>query len=110
VLTNKPTSPAKKILAHLGLAAFFTEVIGPDSVSPPFPRKPDGARLLIQRHGLAPRSTTLVGDGEDDMEAATECGFRFIAAAYGYGKAAESRLLTPLTTIKNISEIKQILL
>ncbi len=110
VLTNKPTAPAKKILAHLGWSAFFTEIMGPDAVSPPFHRKSDGARLLSQKHGLAPGSAILVGDGVDDGEAAAAGGFPFVVASYGYGKAADKKLFTPLATVKNISEIKQYLL
>jgi phosphoglycolate phosphatase len=110
VLTNKPVTPAKKILAHLGLADFFTEIMGPDSVNPPFQRKPDGARLLAQKFGLAPDSTALVGDGVDDAQAAAACGFHFIAAAYGYGKAAEGNQPAPLMAVKNICEIEGILL
>lgn len=88
VLTNKPLRPARKILAHLGFAKFFTDVTAPDSPQP-FDSKPAGARLLAGKFALQPGGTVLIGDGADDAAAAEACGFRFIAAAYGYGRAAE---------------------
>jgi phosphoglycolate phosphatase-like HAD superfamily hydrolase len=51
----------------------------------PFESKPAGARMLVERHSLVAAETAFVGDGADDAAAAAECGFRFIAATYGYG-------------------------
>jgi len=110
VLTNKPAAPAHKILHHLGLSDFFTEVMGPDSVNPPFRSKPDGARLLARKHRFAPDSTVIVGDGVDDAEAAEACGFGFIAVCYGYGKATERAGRAPLAKLEKISKLDRILL
>jgi len=109
-LTNKPAVPAKRILIHMGLADFFTEIMGPDSVNPPFRSKPDGARLLASKHRLAPESTVIVGDGVDDAESAEACGFGFIAVCYGYGKAAERAGRAPLAKLEKISKLDRILL
>lgn len=87
VLTNKPLRPTQKILNHLGFEKYFTAVAAPDCPRHPFDSKPAGARRLAGTFGLAPAHTVLVGDGADDAAAAAECGFRFMAAAYGYGKA-----------------------
>lgn len=106
VLTNKPAAPAQKILDTLGLAQFFTTVMAPDSVKPPLRLKPEGALLLMEKFGLKPGETTLVGDGADDAASADACGFRFIAAAYGYGTAAASAKLR----IEKFSEIERLLL
>ena len=110
VLTNKPAAPAQKILHHLGLAEFFTEIMGPDSVQPPFRSKPDGARLLAAKHRLSPQSTVIVGDGIDDAEASQACGFGFIAVCYGYGRAAEWAGAAPLAKLEKISNLDRILL
>ena len=88
VLTNKPDAPTKTILGALGLAKFFTGVLAPDSPETPFGSKPDGARLLARKFDLDPGQTILVGDGADEAASAEAGGFRFIAAAYGYGTAA----------------------
>ncbi len=90
VLTNKPHEPTRKILDFHGLGKFFTGTLSPDSMEPPFCSKPEGARILMKRFDLDPGETFFVGDGEDDAVSAEECGFRFIAAAYGYGTASAS--------------------
>ena len=106
VLTNKPATPTKTILEALGLAGFFAGVLAPDSPESPFASKPDGARALIRLFALDADQTTLVGDGADDAAAAEACGFRFIAAAYGYGTAAA----TAVTRAEKFSEIGRYLL
>jgi phosphoglycolate phosphatase len=106
VLTNKPAAPTKAILGVLGLAEFFTEVLAPDSPECPFASKPDGALFLMRRFDLDADQTTLVGDGADDAAAAEACGFRFIAAAYGYGPAAA----TAGIRVEKFSEIGRYLL
>jgi phosphoglycolate phosphatase len=88
VLTNKPIQPARKILHHLGLEKHVTAVAAPDSPHLPFDSKAAGARVLAGKFSLSPGETILIGDGADDAAAAAECGFAFIAAAYGYGQAA----------------------
>lgn len=90
VLTNKPHGPTRKILDFHGLGKFFTDTLSPDSMEPPFCSKPEGARILMERFELEPCETFFVGDGEDDVVSAAECGFHFIAAAYGYGTASAS--------------------
>lgn len=109
VLTNKPSHPAKKILNHLGLASLFVEIMGPDSIHPPFPTKPEGARFLMQKHSLAADATLMVGDGVDDAEAAEACGFHFAAVCYGYGRAAERESSIPVEKIEKISQLENIL-
>jgi phosphoglycolate phosphatase len=106
VLTNKPVAPTFKILDHLGLARFFIGTLAPDSVEPPLRSKPDGARLLMEKFALKPGETALVGDGADDAASAAACGFRFIAATYGYGTAGASAALR----IEKFSEIERLLL
>ena len=106
VLTNKPEAPARRILDHLGLAVFFTDMMTPDSVEPPFHSKPDGARLLAEKFNIGPGEAALVGDGADDAASGKACSFLFIAAAYGYGAAAETASLQ----VEKFSEIEGLLL
>ena len=87
VLTNKPALATSRILNHFRLRDHFTEVISPDSRVPRFARKSEGALHLLKLRNLDPTSTWLIGDSEDDADAAFACGFNFAAAAYGYGHA-----------------------
>jgi len=106
VLTNKPAEPTQVILEHLQLAGFFCKILSPDSVDPPSPTKRQGARHLMEQFKLSPRQTALIGDGEDDANAADECGFRFIRAAYGYGPPPSPRE----ERVETFSEIESLLL
>jgi phosphoglycolate phosphatase len=85
LLTNKPATATNRILHHLKIESFFVEVVCPDSVSPPLGHKKEGALLLRQKHRLLSGETLLVGDSQDDMDAAAAAGFKFAIALYGYG-------------------------
>lgn len=86
ILTNKPSLPTSQILDHFNLRRHFDKVISPDSASPPFRVKSEAAAYLAELLNLNPSDTWLIGDSEDDAAAAAACGFRFAAAAYGYGQ------------------------
>jgi phosphoglycolate phosphatase len=90
VLTNKPQHATHTILARLGLAASFSDVVGGDTSAG---RKPDPAGLLamIARAKTVPSSTVLVGDSPIDLETARRAGTRICLARYGFGfRFAES--------------------
>jgi phosphoglycolate phosphatase-like HAD superfamily hydrolase len=90
VLTNKLARSTGIILENAGIRPFFWDVMSPDSATPPYSVKREGATILQARHHLVPERTLLMGDGVDDLEAAAACGFVFLAAAYGYGSAAQN--------------------
>lgn len=85
LLTNKPATATNRILHHLKMESFFVEVVCPESITPPFDHKKEGALLLKQKHRLHSGETMLVGDSQDDMDAAAAAGFQFAIALYGYG-------------------------
>jgi phosphoglycolate phosphatase len=84
LLTNKPESSARKVLAHTGLDGFFTHAVFGDGE---FARKPDpdGLRWLMKRHRAPARRTVLVGDSEVDLATARAGGVRICLARYGFG-------------------------
>jgi len=90
VLTNKPVISTKKILSHLGMEILFKEILSPDSVTPSFSMKSEGALRLIQKHALIAGETLLVGDSPDDLNAAQVAGFTFVEISYGYGNFDET--------------------
>ncbi|MGE0812206.1 MAG: HAD-IA family hydrolase [Vicinamibacterales bacterium] len=84
VLTNKPLTPALRVLEGLGVRTHFVDVIGGDGA---WPRKPDpaGLRSLAAHAGGGP--VVLVGDSPVDAETADRAGAAFVLAAYGFGAA-----------------------
>jgi phosphoglycolate phosphatase len=89
VCTNKPVTPARALLAALGLADRFTTIGGGDSFAV---RKPDPGHLLatLAAAGGVPRRAVMVGDHANDVAAATGAGMPCIFAAWGYGPALMS--------------------
>jgi phosphoglycolate phosphatase len=82
VLTNKPVAMSRAILAGLGLAAPFVDVLGGDSLPT---RKPDPAGLEALRLRTAtPRERTLlVGDSGIDVRTARAAGVAFCGVSWG---------------------------
>lgn len=84
VCTNKPETPARSLLAALGIAPLFAAIGGGDS----FPsRKPDPAHLLatIAAASGEPGTSVMVGDHRNDILAATGAAIPAIFARWGYG-------------------------
>jgi phosphoglycolate phosphatase len=98
VLTNKPIVPTRLILSSLGLESLVREIVTPDSAHQPFLSKTKALAALLDRHGLSPARTVMVGDSADDAVAAEACGVAFAAALYGYGNlSAEAPVKNWLT-------------
>jgi len=109
VLTNKPNAPTRKILKHLVLEGYFTEILSPDSISAAFTNKSEGALYLIERHALIPDETVLMGDSLDDLKAARAAGLLFLEAAYGYGKLDKSTTKGVWLSLKDPAKTADIL-
>ncbi|MGZ6131640.1 MAG: HAD family hydrolase [Myxococcaceae bacterium] len=86
VLTNKPGSFARQILAGLGVADAFRSVLGGDEG----PRKPapDGLLGLCEAIGVDPARALLVGDSAVDLETGRAAGVRVCAVTWGLGEHA----------------------
>jgi phosphoglycolate phosphatase len=87
VCTNKSERATHAVLEGLGLAPFFSAVLGGDSLPT---HKPDPAPLIaaLDRLGVAPAQAAMVGDHRNDVLAAHGAGTAAIFARYGYGLAS----------------------
>jgi phosphoglycolate phosphatase len=90
-ITNKRHAFSEQLLAQAGVRDRFELVVGGDSLPE---KKPSPAPLVFAAGtlGVLPRSAALVGDSHQDLEAARSAGFRFVFAAYGYGRVAADDL------------------
>lgn len=84
LLTNKPRTPAIRILEHLGLSQ-FTDIYTRDRATPPFASKTHMLEALIAQHSLDPAASILAGDTQEDAAAAEASGVPFVFVTYGYG-------------------------
>lgn len=106
VCTNKPERITADILDQLGLARYFSRVIGGDSL--PF-RKPDPRVLLtlVETFAAAPESSLLVGDSEVDAATADAAGVPFVLMKHGYrrGPAEEIRCIAALDSFAQLPRL-----
>ena len=90
VCTSKPAVYASRIVAHFELGGFFRAVYGSEL---------DGARTdkahliawLLEREGLAARTTAMIGDREHDAIGARANGVTPYGVLWGYGSEDELR-------------------
>ena len=88
VATSKPQVYAEKILKHFSLADHFIEIHGND-LEGKLDDKADLLQELLNRHGLVPGNTIMVGDRKHDCIAAKRNGLLSLGVTYGYGTREE---------------------
>lgn len=107
LVTNKPYRFVPDILASSGLAEYFSQVLGGDSLAQ---KKPDPAPLLhvCQTLSIAPSQTLMVGDSENDVLAAQAAGIKVVGLSYGYNygrNIADSHPDWVLSDFKDLLEL-----
>ena len=83
VLTNKPVVPSRAIVEALGLGPFFMQVYGGNSFATKKP-DPEGARKLLEEHGVRPEEAAIVGDSHVDVETGRNAGLWTVGVSYGF--------------------------
>lgn len=105
VVTNKPAAATLKILEALGVAKYFSDIIGGDGEYPLKPA-PDALIALQKKYNLSASDCWMIGDHYTDLEAGRHAGFRRIQVTYGFGEAREE---TPDYTVDSFSEIADLI-
>ncbi len=89
VATSKPTVYAAKILADLGLAAYFRDIAG-SGIGRVDEGKAEIITRILAQHQLSPGATVMVGDRYFDIEGAHATGLYSIGILFGgYGSRQE---------------------
>jgi phosphoglycolate phosphatase len=94
LLSNKGEALSRRVLEGLGLARFFREVLGGDSLPS---RKPDPAGLLLlaRRLGVPPERLLLVGDTWVDAATARNAGCPFALVEWGFPRTPPRQPFEP---------------
>ena len=88
VCTSKRQHFAERILDAFGLSGYFVAIYG-DKEELASHHKADRLADLLREHGLDRDAAWMVGDRNNDIEAAHANGVRCLAAAWGYGTQEE---------------------
>jgi len=86
--TAKPHAYARKITAHFGLAQYLTHEFGPE-LDGTRNNKGDLLAHALERTGIDPVQSVMVGDRHHDYDAARAVGMKAVAVTWGYGSAGE---------------------
>lgn len=88
VATAKPAVYAKRIVDHFGLAPHFVQTYGSE-LDGALENKSELIRFILDKEGLNPRHTAMVGDRSHDMVAAKANSVYAVGVCWGYGSAEE---------------------
>jgi phosphoglycolate phosphatase len=107
--TSKPVEVVTPILKELGIADFF-EVIGGASMGPSRDTKTDVIRWILSRPELFGKQILMVGDRQDDMQGAKDCGLPAAGVLYGYGSREELVAFEPVVLVENCAQLEQFIM
>ena len=108
VATSKIRSGALAQLEAAGIAQHFEVVAGYDSVERPKP-DPQMALYVLERLGVRPAGTVMVGDTTHDLLMAHGAGLRAIAVTYGAHDEATLRTESPEWVAADFPEVVRLL-
>ncbi len=82
--TNKPQEATLALLEHLGIAGFFTSIVGGDMLDGI--RKPDPRHVqaVLDALGAVPDYAVMIGDSPVDVAAGRNAGIKVVAVTFGY--------------------------
>lgn len=92
ICTNKVYGATMEILKGLGLAQYFDVVIGGDTL--PGIKKPDPRHLeaAMDQMGATPEQCAMVGDNQNDVNAAHAANIPVVLLSHGYTKTPVTEL------------------
>lgn len=107
--TSKPTHYARIIAEHFDIARYFDAIHGSSL---------DGSRItkssvvaeVVEEERLDPARALMIGDRRHDVEGAGKHGIRTVGVLYGYGTLEEHTAAGAVYIVKDISELRQLLI
>ena len=107
--TSKPTEVVTPILEEKGLAPFF-DFIGGASMDESRDTKTEVVRYVLTQPCVQGKRVLMVGDRNDDMRGAADCGLDAAGALYGYGSREELEPFGPVLLAESCEELTDKLL
>ena len=105
-ITNKAEAFTIPLLKNLGLHDYFELIISGDTLPK---KKPDPLPLLhaCEHFGITPDHGLLVGDSDNDTQAAQNAGMPVIVVPYGYNKGMDVSTLGAVAVIDSLAQLDQ---
>lgn len=107
VVTNKPNPFSREILAALGVAGYFTDIVAGDT---DFPKKPDPSAVfsIMKREKIAPAAALFIGDSTIDIETARNAGIEAAVVLHGFSTREELQSAAPDAIAEDFAELVRI--
>ena len=104
VITNKPSPFSKDMLHALGVADYFSEIVGGDDG---LPKKPNPAAMLaiMKRDEIPPAETLFIGDSRIDIETGRNAGVATVVVTHGFAGEDELKSAKPDGLFKDFREL-----
>ena len=102
--TSKPTRVVTPILEEQGLAEYF-DFIGGASMDESRDTKTAVVRYVLAQPMMQGKRVLMVGDRNDDMRGAADCGLDAAGALYGYGSREELEPFHPVILAKDCADL-----
>lgn len=107
--TSKPTKVVTPILEEQGLAPLF-DFIGGASMDESRDTKTEVVRYVLSQPALQGKRVLMVGDRNDDMRGAADCGLDAAGVLYGYGSREELEPFHPVLLAESCADLADQLL
>lgn len=104
VVTNKPTPFVEPLLRSLGIAQYFSLVIGGDDVVVKKPH-PAPLFLVLGKFGILPQQLLFVGDSRNDILAAQAAGCPSVGMTFGYNYGESITTSNPGLALDNFNDL-----
>ncbi|RNC70110.1 MAG: HAD family hydrolase [Desulfuromonadales bacterium] len=88
IISNKNVALCREVIATLGAAHHFDEVLGADSLPQRKPA-PEPVLKLLADFGVEPENAAMVGDSINDIAAGKGAGVHTVGCTWGYGDLDE---------------------
>ena len=107
--TSKPTKVVTPILEEQGLAQYFDFISGA-SMDESRDTKTEVVRYVLSQPALQGKRVLMVGDRNDDMRGAADCGLDAAGVLYGYGSREELEAFHPVLLAESCADLTDRLL
>jgi pyrophosphatase PpaX len=108
VVTSKADDMARRTLAHVGLASYFSVVVGVQSTTRHKP-DPEPVRFALAQLGASAEGTFFVGDSPHDIVSGNAAGVATVAALWGPFRREVLEQARPTYVIDRIGALAMVL-